>query len=62
MGTKVEFDGQELAQKFKEEVLRKAKSENHQIECPFCQKTISVPVGESLCPECGRKITLELTD
>lgn len=35
-----------------------AKKGNFDIECPDCGEKISVPVGESQCPKCGKIINL----
>lgn len=33
---------------------------NFDIDCPHCQKSITAPAGESICPLCHNKISLDL--
>lgn len=45
------------------EVMKEAKStintSTHQIECPACNRNISVRVGKNTCRFCGQKITVD---
>lgn len=41
-------------------VQKAAKRKKYEISCPHCNIPITIPVGKSKCPHCGKEIDLSL--
>lgn len=56
------------ARKFQDDVMSDVteaakqllRGEMFPVECPHCGKSVTIPAGESLCPECKAELKLNL--
>lgn len=59
MPSSLKFD-RNFEKNIKDGMRKIALDGTYDIKCPYCNKNIAVKAGKSLCPKCGKEITLNL--
>lgn len=57
---KVSIDKRKLEKAVKEQAEKVLNNRAYDMKCPYCQASVSVRPGISLCPSCGKEIDFRL--
>lgn len=58
--TKITFDRNKLENSIKEQAKEAISKRTFDVNCPHCNREISIPAGKSTCPLCGKEVNLNL--
>jgi len=56
----VKLDFSKVNSAIEREAKKAAMGKKYQVSCKHCRAKVVVPVGKSICPACGKEITLTL--
>lgn len=58
MNMKMDFSKMNAA--LERKAKKAALSKKYQVQCKYCRAKVTVPVGKSICPNCGKEINLAI--